>query len=110
MSQHASPAATPAAPRRTAGLFDLRWIIALLFGIYGIVVTVMGIAFTSAADLAKDGGTNVNLWTGIPMLVFAILMAAWARWRPVVFQPASAADADVDMGGSNGDPGGPGED
>lgn len=78
-----STSATNAPASRAASLFDLRWIIALLFGVYGIVVTVMGIAFTSQAELDKAGGVNVNLWTGIPMIVVAILFALWAQLRPV---------------------------
>jgi hypothetical protein len=74
-----------------ASLFDLRWILALLFGVYGIVVTVMGIWFTTQADLDKAGGINVNLWTGIPMLVLAILFALWAQLRPVRI-PAAVDD------------------
>lgn len=76
------PSTKPKASR-AASLFDLRWIIALLFGVYGIVVTVMGIGFTTQADLDKAGGINVNLWTGIPMLVVAVLFALWAQLRPV---------------------------
>lgn len=76
------PSTKPQASR-SASLFDLRWIIALLFGVYGIVVTVMGIGFTSQAELDKAGGINVNLWTGIPMIVVAILFALWAQLRPV---------------------------
>lgn len=67
----------------SAGLFDLRYILAILFGIYGVVVTVMGIGFTSQADLDKADGINVNLISGIAMLVVAVLFAAWARLRPV---------------------------
>lgn len=78
------PATSTSAPAHgAASLFDLRWILALLFSVYGIVVTVMGIWFTTQADLDKAGGINVNLWTGIPMLVLAILFALWAQLRPV---------------------------
>ena len=35
------------------------------------------------AELDKAGGINVNLWTGIPMIVVAILFALWAQLRPV---------------------------
>ena len=93
------PSTKPRASR-AASLFDLRWIIALLFGLYGIVVTVMGIGFTTQADLDKAGGINVNLWTGIPMLVVAVLFALWAQLRPVRIPPESisteepAKDAD----------------
>lgn len=78
-----SETSTKAPASRAASLFDLRWIIALLFGVYGIVVTVMGIWFTSSAELDKAGGINVNLWTGIPMIVVAALFGLWAQLRPV---------------------------
>jgi hypothetical protein len=53
-----------------ANLFDLRSVIALLFGVYGIVLLVMGIVSgDDPENLAKTGGTNLNLDTGIGMLV-----------------------------------------
>ncbi|HEX3781856.1 MAG TPA: hypothetical protein VHX38_19500 [Pseudonocardiaceae bacterium] len=94
---------TTAAPRK-AGLFDLRWIIALLFGIYGIVVTVMGIGFTSQAELNNAGGINVNLWTGIPMLVVAILFAVWAQLRPVRIPIGTSDDSHDDDDSAPADP------
>jgi drug/metabolite transporter (DMT)-like permease len=64
-------------------LFDLRWIIALLFGVYGVVLLVLGIGFETDADREKTGGFNVNLWVGVGMLVFTALMAGWALLRPL---------------------------
>ncbi|MET0234749.1 MAG: hypothetical protein ABW224_08950 [Kibdelosporangium sp.] len=64
-------------------LFDLRWIIALLFGVYGVILLVLGIGFETDADRMKTGGFNVNLWVGVGMLVFTALMAAWALLRPL---------------------------
>jgi len=90
-------ASTKPKASRAASLFDLRWIIALLFGVYGVVVTVMGIGFTTQADLDKAAGINVNLWTGIPMLVVAILFALWAQLRPVQIpaeQPSEDASSE----------------
>lgn len=78
-------AAQPPTRGMAASLFDLRWILALLFGIYGIVVTLMGL-FAHASTVAASGrpiGINVNLWTGIPMLVLAIAFGLWAQLRPV---------------------------
>lgn len=66
-----------------AGLLDLRWILAMLFTCYGTVLTILGAAFTSAADREPAGGWNVNLWVGIGMLVLAAAFAGWARWRPI---------------------------
>jgi uncharacterized BrkB/YihY/UPF0761 family membrane protein len=65
-------------------LFDLRIVIALLFLVFGVVVTVSGLVATSSVSASGDPvGVNVNLWTGIPMLIFAVLMALWAFIRPV---------------------------
>jgi hypothetical protein len=71
-------------------LFDLRWILAFLFGVYGIVVTLMGLLSHASTFTAsgQDVGVNVNLWTGIPMLVLAALFALWAALRPA-FVPSS---------------------
>lgn len=93
MSQNANADnGTQAPARNTAGLFDLRFILAILFGIYGIVVTIMGAGLTSQANLDKtasaDGSTiNINLWSGIVMLIVAAAFAAWAYLRPVKLEP-----------------------
>ncbi len=67
-----------------AGAFDIRRIIALLTGVYGVVLTVMGIWFTSDADLEKAAGVNINLWAGIGLLVFTGLFVLWSVLRPIV--------------------------
>ncbi|OXM69231.1 MULTISPECIES: hypothetical protein [Amycolatopsis] len=73
---------TPAGTRR-AGAFDIRLIIALLTGVYGVVLTIMGIAFTDEAELQKAAGVNINLWAGIGLLVFTALFVLWALVRPI---------------------------
>jgi hypothetical protein len=67
-----------------AGLFDLRLIIAVLFGVYGVVLTVVGLAFTDDADLAKADGLNINLWSGLGMLVVAAFFGVWTFTKPLV--------------------------
>jgi hypothetical protein len=76
--------ASDAAPSAASQLFDLRSIIALLFGVYGIILTVMGLFFESAAELQKAGGIDINLWSGIVMILVAALFALWAWLRPLV--------------------------
>lgn len=66
-----------------AGAFDVRLVIALLTGVYGIVLTIMGAAATSQADLDKAAGVNINLWAGIGMLIFTALFVLWALVRPI---------------------------
>lgn len=65
-------------------LFDLRLILALLFVVYGLVLTVMGFLPQSAEAMAKTGDWNVNLWTGVVMLVIAVFFGVWTRLRPLV--------------------------
>jgi glucose uptake protein GlcU len=77
---------------RGAGAFDIRLIIALLIGVYGLVLTIMGVGFTTAADLEKAAGVNINLWAGIGMLVFSALFVLWARLRPLVITQSEGAD------------------
>lgn len=93
----------PARPARgRSSLFDLRWILAVLFGIYGIVVTLLGLLAHAKTVTAsgQDIGVNVNLWTGVPMLVVAIAFAAWALLRPLVppVSPGSSADGTAPRG------------
>lgn len=71
----------PSAKRRAA--FDIRMIIALLIGVYGVVLTIMGSGFTPPEDIAKAAGVNINLWAGIGMLIAAGLFVLWTVLRPV---------------------------
>jgi p-aminobenzoyl-glutamate transporter AbgT len=82
--------------KKRAGLFDLRYVLALLFVVYGAVLTVMGIAFTTQAGLDKAAGVNINLWGGIVMLVVGIAFALWARLRPIVVPVTTDGDEPAD--------------
>lgn len=77
--------------QRGATAFDIRMVIAALFLVYGVVLTVMG-AFASAAVIAKSANVNINLFTGLAMLVFAALFALWARLRPIVVPSSPGED------------------
>jgi len=63
--------------------FDIRLIIALLIGVYGLVLTVLGIGFTTDEDLDKSAGLNINLWAGLGMLVAAGAFTLWTVIRPL---------------------------
>ena len=77
-----------------AGAFDIRSLIALLIGIYGVVLVVTGLVGTDDAALEKSDGLNINLWAGLGMVVVAALFQVWARLRPVVVpdEPESVKD------------------
>lgn len=62
--------------------FDLRRILGALFVLYGVIVTILGIA-NNASDMKQTGGIAINLWTGISMLVLGGLFFLWDRLAPV---------------------------
>jgi hypothetical protein len=66
-----------------AGAFDIRMFIALLIGLYGVVLLLTGFVGTTENDLARAGGLNINLLAGVGMIAFAAGFVAWARMRPV---------------------------
>jgi hypothetical protein len=77
-------------PRKEAGAFDIRVVIATLIAIYGVVLTVLGI-IADPKEVDKAAGININLWGGLAMLVFAALFVVWARLRPIVVPVEEAA-------------------
>ena len=87
--------------KHTAGAYDVRTVIAGLIGLYGIVLTIMGLFANSADDEAKTGGWNANLWSGIVMIAVALVFAIWLKVRPVVVDPAQLEDPE-DVNRANG--------
>jgi len=53
--------------------FDLRLPIGMLFSLYGVLLVVFG-AVSDRAIYARSLGYNVNLWWGLVLLVFGVLM------------------------------------
>jgi hypothetical protein len=80
------PEVDAATTAKAANRFDIRRIIGGLFLVYGTILLVVGVVGTDEIK-NKAAGINVNLWTGIGMLVFGALMVAWALLRPVVPSP-----------------------
>lgn len=79
--------------KATRQLFDLRTVIGGLFAVYGLVCLIWGLVSYTAADKAKTGNINLNLWAGIGMLVVSALFLVWAFTRPL--QPDAPADTDA---------------
>lgn len=71
-------------PVKTVGLFDIRIIIGGLIGLYGLILTLLGLFNASEDELARGDGLNINLWAGVGMLAVGVAFMAWARWRPLV--------------------------
>ncbi|PRW63186.1 hypothetical protein [Actinopolyspora mortivallis] len=85
MSEHPdSPQEHPEAVARSGAgkLFDVRTVIGGLFVVYGVLVGVAGL-FPTEEGLAKAQGININLWTGLAMLVLGGLFLLWVRLRPL---------------------------
>ena len=76
------PQRVVATDSRMAKLFDLRYVIAGLLGVYGVVLVVRGL-FDGPAELARAAGTAVNLWTGVSLVVVSAIFLIWARLRPL---------------------------
>lgn len=74
------------AAARAANRFDIRRLIGGLFVLYSLILIVLGL-FGSSQIKHKAAGINVDLWTGIGMLVFGALMIFWALSRPTLPEP-----------------------
>ncbi|ANJ07950.1 hypothetical protein LZP81_16615 [Streptomyces parvulus] len=74
-----------------ARLFDIRRIIGGLFAVYGVIVMIAGFA-ASDAEIDKAQGVNINLWTGVGMLILGIFFLAWLKLRPTAPPPPPMED------------------
>jgi small neutral amino acid transporter SnatA (MarC family) len=85
-------------PALSAILFDLRSVIGLLFVVYGLVLTILGIIGETPEQLAKAGGIALNLWVGIAMLIGGAIFYTWAFMKPP--QPPTRDElAEIEEGG-----------
>jgi len=73
---------TEQAKSSAASLFDLRRIIGGLFTLYGVLVLGAGLLDGSNAK-EKASGIDINIWTGLGMLLLGLVMLAWMALRPV---------------------------
>jgi hypothetical protein len=73
---------TEEAKSSAASLFDLRRIIGGLFTLYGVLVLGAGL-FDGTNAKEKASGLDINIWTGLGMLLLGLGMLAWMALRPV---------------------------
>ncbi len=57
---------------------DIRWPIALLFSIYGLILVVYGFLVDPQVFQTRSLGINIDLWWGTAMLGFALFMGILA--------------------------------
>jgi hypothetical protein len=82
--------------KHTAGAFDVRTLIGGLLGLYGLILTGLGLFRATEEELARGDGLNINLWAGLGMLVVAAAFLAWVRLRPLVVPAEVDATPDDD--------------
>lgn len=59
---------------------DIRTPIALMFGLLGLILTGYGIVKGNDPEFLKRAlGININLWWGIVMIAFALVMFIWSK-------------------------------
>lgn len=69
---------------RSTRRFDLRRIMGGLFVVYGVIVLIVGLVdLGSDVETKMTGGIQINIWTGIGMLVLGGLFFLWDRLAPV---------------------------
>ncbi|HEY2224562.1 hypothetical protein [Actinomycetospora sp.] len=77
-----TPEDTVVTGSRMQRLFDLRYVIGALLGVYGVILVIRGL-LDGPEQLARAAGTAINLWTGIALVVVSALFLLWARVRPL---------------------------
>ena len=61
---------------------DIKFPIGLMFTILGLLLTVFGLATAGNAEMYQRSlDININLWTGLAMLVLGIAMLATSRLK-----------------------------
>ncbi|MEJ4113549.1 hypothetical protein ACGE24_05570 [Corynebacterium kroppenstedtii] len=88
-ADNTAPAAG-AGKKHDAGAFDIRSVIAILLGIYGLVLIICSFALDPGTnpDTGESKSAADNLWVGIGLVVVAGLFVAWARIKPIIVDEA----------------------
>ncbi len=61
---------------------DIKIPIGLLFTILGILLAIYGLTTLGDAEIySRSLNININLWTGLTMLVIGVFMLATAKYR-----------------------------
>ncbi|MHC1560877.1 hypothetical protein ACR9E3_18105 [Actinomycetospora sp. C-140] len=92
MTADRTPAeSTPAVTSRMARLFDVRYVIGGLLGLYGVVLVIVGLT-DGPEQYAQAAGFAVNLWTGVALVVVAAAFLLWASLRPLGIEVDAEAE------------------
>ena len=62
-------------------MLDLRLPMGLMFSLVGAMLTLYGLCTWGSQEYVKQSlGINVNLWWGMALLGFGLIMLGMARW------------------------------
>ena len=75
---------------------DIRVPVGAIFAIYGVLLTVYGFSSGDLEPRHMIGPLNVNIWDGLGMLVFGVVLLVLARRSPT--RPRSTAEPSVRAG------------
>ena len=66
-------------------MLDIRIPIGLMFTVLGVMISIYGIITNSNAVMyTKSFGININIWSGLGMLLFGLIMLALTRIKKKV--------------------------
>ena len=65
-----------------ADLTDIRIIIGAALGLIGVFLLIIALVATGPEQLAKTGGINGNLWSGLGLVVVSLAMVIWWKLNP----------------------------
>ena len=83
---------------RIANRFDIRRIIGGVFLLYGLVLVITGVVGSHEVK-TKAAGVNVDLWTGLGMLLLGIFFLVWMRLNPLpAAPPPDGGEAPAEQG------------
>jgi membrane-bound ClpP family serine protease len=60
-------------------MIDIKLPIGLMFSILGVCITIYGLITMGDPMYGKTFNINMNLWSGIGMLVFGLIMLAFSK-------------------------------
>ncbi len=82
---------------------DIRIPLGLMFAVLGVLLTVWGLYTSNNADMyARSLGVNVNLFWGVGLLAFGVIMLLFSQWKsaPAASTPSQPAPETAASGSS----------
>jgi ABC-type Fe3+-siderophore transport system permease subunit len=65
-------------------MLDLRWPMGLMFSLVGAILIVYGLITWGGEQYSRSLGINVNVWWGLALLAFGLVVLGLACWAAAV--------------------------